>query len=103
MFPNIGRVVFPEVGSILFWLNTHDDGRLNEFSLHGVCPVLFGIRTSKYQCMTILVLMSYIFIYIYIYIYNKSNFLISAAIKWTLYNQQLFKKPCKKRKSSDYD
>ena len=46
-FPNVGRVVYPEAGSILFWYNTYEDGSLNENSLHGVCPVLYGIRTSK--------------------------------------------------------
>ena len=46
-FPNVGRVVYPEKGSILFWHNTYDDGRLNEDSLHGLCPVLYGIRTCK--------------------------------------------------------
>ena len=66
VFPNIGRVVYPEMGSVLFWLNTHDDGRLNEYSLHGVCPVLFGIRTSK--------------------LISKKNYLFTIAYKPNVFN-----------------
>ena len=47
MFPNIARTVYPSKGSVLFWHNLHSDGIRNEYTLHGGCPVLYGIKTSK--------------------------------------------------------
>ena len=47
VFPNIGRVVYPEKGSLLFWYNTHEDGSFNKDTVHAFCPVLYGIRTSE--------------------------------------------------------
>ena len=47
VFPNVGRSIYPSKGSILFWNNLHSDGIRNEYTLHGGCPVLYGIKTSK--------------------------------------------------------
>ena len=47
VFPNIARTVYPSKGSVLFWHNLHSDGMRNEYTLHGGCPVLYGIKTSK--------------------------------------------------------
>ena len=46
-FPNIGRVVYPEKGSLVFWYNMHENGTYNEDSIHAFCPVLYGVRSSK--------------------------------------------------------
>ena len=51
VFPNIARTVFPSKGSVLFWYNLHSDGIRNEYTLHGGCPVIHGIKTSKYQSL----------------------------------------------------
>ena len=47
-FPNQGIAVFPSKGSLLFWYNLKQSGREADESLHGACPVLYGIKWSKF-------------------------------------------------------
>ena len=47
-FPNVGRVVYPTEGSMLFWNNLHGDGTRNEDTLHGGCPILYGTKISMF-------------------------------------------------------
>ena len=47
VFPNLGRFVYPKLGSVLFWYNVHSDGYRNEDALHGSCPALLGTRIGR--------------------------------------------------------
>lgn len=51
-FPNVGRVVYPTEGAMLFWYNLHSDGSLIDESLHSGCPVLYGIKTVANKWIT---------------------------------------------------
>nr|XP_019552005.2 prolyl 4-hydroxylase subunit alpha-1-like [Aedes albopictus] len=44
VFPQIGVGVFPKKGSAIFWYNLLPDGRGDERTLHGACPVLLGSK-----------------------------------------------------------
>ena len=48
VFPNVGRTLYPNKGSVVYWYNLHSDGNRNPYTLHGGCPVLHGTKTSKY-------------------------------------------------------
>ncbi|KAL4239982.1 Prolyl 4-hydroxylase subunit alpha-3 [Mactra antiquata] len=41
-FPDIPEVVFPKMGSAVFWYNMHPNNTVNEDTLHCACPPLFG-------------------------------------------------------------
>lgn len=41
-FPLIKKVVFPEKGSAVFWLNLHASGEGDVRTKHAGCPVLVG-------------------------------------------------------------
>lgn len=44
VFPHLGVGVFPKKGSAIFWYNLLHDGKGNEKTLHGACPVLIGSK-----------------------------------------------------------
>ena len=48
-FPYVGRIVFPTKGSVVFWYNLNRDGTKQEYSFHGGCPTMYGIKYGKYK------------------------------------------------------
>jgi len=49
-FPMLGVAVKPVKGSAILWGNLHPDGKIARFTLHGACPVIYGIKSSKLIC-----------------------------------------------------
>jgi len=41
-FPRIGVSAYPVEGSALFWFNGKPNGDIDQLSLHGGCPVIYG-------------------------------------------------------------
>ena len=52
-FPIVGRIVWPTKGSVVFWYNQNRDGTKHEYSLHGGCPTLYGIKIGKWTLKVI--------------------------------------------------
>ena len=48
VFPSQGISVSPSKGSLLFWYNLKQSGDVADESLHGGCPVLYGIKWGKH-------------------------------------------------------
>ncbi len=46
-FPHVGLSAAPRVGSAVFWFNLGHDGSEDRNSLHGGCPVLYGMKWGK--------------------------------------------------------
>ena len=46
-FPNAGGASFPSKGSVVVWNNIKPSGDLDMSSLHGGCPVKYGIKWGK--------------------------------------------------------
>lgn len=44
VFPKVGAAVWPKKGSAVFWYNLKKNGKENELTLHGACPVLHGSK-----------------------------------------------------------
>jgi prolyl 4-hydroxylase len=44
VFPRINTAIKPKKGDAAFWYNLYPDGRGNEFTLHGGCPVFAGSK-----------------------------------------------------------
>ena len=43
-FPKLGVAAFPKKGSVVFWYSMTSDGLRDEWSLHGGCPVIHGLK-----------------------------------------------------------
>ena len=43
-FPKIGVAARPRKGTAVFWYNLDTDGRRDNRSLHGACPVVRGVK-----------------------------------------------------------
>ncbi|ODN00962.1 Prolyl 4-hydroxylase subunit alpha-1 [Orchesella cincta] len=44
-FPMLGVAVKPVKGSAILWGNLHPDGKIARDTLHGACPVIYGIKS----------------------------------------------------------
>ena len=48
VFPNQGITAFPTKGSLLLWYNLKQSGRPANESMHGGCPILYGIKWGRF-------------------------------------------------------
>lgn len=46
-FPALNVSVKPIKGSAILWGNLYPDGNINRHTLHGACPVVYGIKNSE--------------------------------------------------------
>ena len=46
-FPNIGLSATAEKGAAVFWYNLNRDGTEDDNSMHGGCPVLYGVKWGE--------------------------------------------------------
>ena len=47
VFPQAGVHVLPKRGSAIFWYNVQSSGELDDYTWHGECPVIFGVKWGK--------------------------------------------------------
>jgi len=88
VFPKAGVFVSPTKGAAALWFNLRHDFEVDDYAMHGGCPVLYGVKWGKYQCA---LPSSHTWVKWRRIINRRSS---SVTNKWIRSASQVFKRPC---------